>query len=62
MRICWAQYALWAVVIGLAVLTLLAGCGAKGDLYLPKQERPAHQAPAAEKSAPITDAHSPAEQ
>ena len=35
MRICWAQYLLWAVIIGLGVATMLSGCGAKGDLYLP---------------------------
>lgn len=35
MRICWAQYALWAVIAVLGVGSLLAGCGAKGDLYLP---------------------------
>ncbi|MFA5626530.1 MAG: lipoprotein [Thiohalomonadaceae bacterium] len=38
MRICWGQYALWAVIITLALLSLLSGCGASGDLYLPSEE------------------------
>jgi predicted small lipoprotein YifL len=33
---CRAQYLLWAVIAVLAILTMLAGCGAKGDLYLPQ--------------------------
>jgi predicted small lipoprotein YifL len=52
MRFCWAQYTFWAVIIALGVMSLLAGCGAKGDLYLPpeqtqtqKQEAPAQPAP-----------------
>lgn len=47
MRICWAQYALWAVIAVLGLGAMLAGCGAKGDLYLPK-EQPAQQERAAE--------------
>lgn len=35
MKPCWAQYALWATIIALGVVTLLSGCGAKGDLYHP---------------------------
>lgn len=35
MKPCWAQYALWATIIALGVITLLGGCGAKGDLYHP---------------------------
>ena len=35
MRICWAQYTLWAVIAVLGVASMLAGCGAKGDLFLP---------------------------
>lgn len=38
MRICWAQYTLWAVIALLGVMSLLAGCGSKGDLYLPPAE------------------------
>ncbi len=38
MRICWAQYTLWAVIAVLGVLSMLAGCGSKGDLYLPAPE------------------------
>lgn len=39
MRICWAQYAMLAVVVILGVTAMLAGCGAKGDLYLPPEEQ-----------------------
>ncbi|MGM0593700.1 MAG: LPS translocon maturation chaperone LptM [Pseudomonadota bacterium] len=38
MRICWAQYALWAVIAALGVMAMLAGCGAKGELYLPPEQ------------------------
>jgi predicted small lipoprotein YifL len=37
MRFCWAQYTLWAIIIALGVLSMLAGCGAKGDLFLPPE-------------------------
>ena len=37
MRICWAQYTLWAVIAVLGVVSMLAGCGSKGDLYLPEE-------------------------
>lgn len=33
---CRAQYLLWAAIAVLGVLAMLAGCGAKGDLYLPQ--------------------------
>lgn len=36
MRICWAQYALWAVIALFGIGAMLAGCGAKGSLYLPE--------------------------
>jgi len=39
MRICWAQYTLWALVAVLGLLSMLSGCGAKGDLYLPPPEK-----------------------
>lgn len=39
MRICWAQYTLWALIAVLGVASMLSGCGAKGDLYLPKAEQ-----------------------
>ena len=48
MRFCWAQYTFWAVIVALGAMSLLAGCGAKGDLYLPqepKQEAPVQAAP-----------------
>ncbi|MCW8918685.1 MAG: lipoprotein [Gammaproteobacteria bacterium] len=35
MRICWAQYTLWVVIAVLGVASMLAGCGAKGELTLP---------------------------
>jgi predicted small lipoprotein YifL len=41
MRICWAQYTLWAVIVVLGLLSMLAGCGSKGDLYLPEPEQQA---------------------
>ncbi len=39
MRICWAQYVLWAVIALLGVSAMLSGCGAKGPLYLPGDEQ-----------------------
>jgi predicted small lipoprotein YifL len=39
MRICWAQYTLWAVIAVLGVASMLAGCGSKGDLYLPAPDK-----------------------
>ena len=39
MRICWAQYTLWAVIALLGVVSMLSGCGSKGDLYLPAPEQ-----------------------
>ncbi len=38
MRPCWAQYLLWAVIAALGIMSMLSGCGAKGDLYLPQDE------------------------
>lgn len=55
MRFCWAQYGLWAVILGLGILTLVAGCGAKGDLFLPPEEKAAVQSPA----SPPTEAAQP---
>ena len=40
MRICWAQYTLWAVIAVLGVASMLSACGAKGDLFLPPAEQP----------------------
>jgi predicted small lipoprotein YifL len=51
MRICWAQYALWAVIAAFGVLALLSGCGAKGDLFLPPEPQAAEQAPVSEVQA-----------
>jgi predicted small lipoprotein YifL len=39
MRICWAQYTLWAVIAVLGVVSMLSGCGAKGDLFMPPSEQ-----------------------
>lgn len=44
MRICWAQYTLWAIIAVLGIGSMLAGCGAKGDLYLPKEKQEQTQA------------------
>jgi predicted small lipoprotein YifL len=38
MRICWAQYTLWALIAVLGVVSMLSGCGAKGDLFLPPHD------------------------
>ena len=39
MKICWANYLLWFVIAVLAGISLLSGCGQKGDLYLPEDEK-----------------------
>lgn len=54
MRYCWAQYSLWAVIIVLGTLSILAGCGAKGDLYLPPEKQAVPAAP--ENTAPQPEA------
>lgn len=41
MRMCWANWAFFVVVVLLSLSSLLAGCGKTGDLYLP--EEPAQQ-------------------
>ncbi len=48
MKFCWAQYLLWGVIATLGILSILAnaGCGQKGDLYLPDQRPPAQEQPA----------------
>ncbi len=43
MRICWAQYLLWAVIAVLGAGAALSGCGSKGPLYLPEEERQANR-------------------
>ncbi len=53
MRFCWAQYGLWAVIIGLGILSLVAGCGAKGDLFLPPEEKAELQSPASQTTEPV---------
>lgn len=52
MRFCWAQYSLWAVIIVLATLSMLAGCGAKGDLFLPPEEQTVQSVPETEAPQP----------
>ncbi len=37
MCFCRGQYLLWAVIAILGIMSMLAGCGAKGDLYLPEE-------------------------
>jgi predicted small lipoprotein YifL len=39
MRFCWAQYAFWAMIAALGIMAMLSGCGAKGDLYLPPEQK-----------------------
>lgn len=39
-----------AFTAGLSTMTLLAGCGQKGNLYLPEEDATAKQPPAATKS------------
>jgi predicted small lipoprotein YifL len=43
MRFCWGQYALWAVIAVLAIMSMLGGCGARGDLYLPQDSEQQQQ-------------------
>jgi len=38
MRFCWAQYLFWAVIAALGIISMLSGCGAKGELYLPPEQ------------------------
>lgn len=56
MRICWAHYMFMAVIIALALMTMLAGCGAKGDLFLPPDEKAAVQPAAPETAQPQPEA------
>ena len=39
MKTCWAQYALWIVIVALGIASLLGGCGQKGPLYLPDENK-----------------------
>lgn len=39
MRICPAQLILWIVIAVLGTASMLAGCGAKGPLYLPEDSQ-----------------------
>lgn len=41
MKMCWAQYLLWLVIVILGTGSALSACGQKGDLYLP--DAPPHQ-------------------
>ncbi|PWR00252.1 LPS translocon maturation chaperone LptM [Leucothrix pacifica] len=34
-RICWGNWIFLFIVVGLFSVTMLSGCGHKGDLYLP---------------------------
>ncbi len=56
MRFCWAQYSLWAVILILGTLSMLAGCGAKGDLYLPPEETAVQQPASPDTEQPQTEA------
>lgn len=59
MRICWAQYLFWAVIAVLGIVSMLSGCGAKGDLYLPPEQKQA--APAQPTPQNPTDNANPTE-
>ncbi|MDQ7017161.1 MAG: lipoprotein [Gammaproteobacteria bacterium] len=37
MYFCWSRWLFFAVVAGLALLSMLSGCGLKGPLYLPTE-------------------------
>lgn len=53
MRMCWTQWLLLATVILLGTMSLLAGCGKKGKLYLPEEP------PAAQNEQPEQDTKKP---
>lgn len=55
MRFCWAQYAFWAMIAVLGMTSLLAGCGAKGDLYLPREQQQASPVEPAPQETPVSD-------
>ncbi len=62
MRFCWAQYALWGVIATFGVMSMLAGCGAKGALELPPDEQAASVPAGASSSPPATTAPAASEQ
>ncbi len=39
MRLCWGNYTLLAVTAALALVSLLSGCGSKGPLYSPSEQK-----------------------
>lgn len=43
MKICWAQYLFWLVILVLGAGSALSACGQKGDLYLPEPSAPKKQ-------------------
>ena len=45
MRMCWANWALFAVVVVLSLSSLLSACGKTGDLYLPDEDTAKQQTP-----------------
>lgn len=36
---CWSQWLLIAVIFAFSLMTLLSGCGIKGPLYLPEEDK-----------------------
>ena len=40
---CWSQWLLIAVIFAFSLMTLLAGCGIKGPLYLPEDNKTEQQ-------------------
>ncbi len=39
MKICWAQYLLFAIISLFAIATMVTACGQKGALFLPKNQQ-----------------------
>jgi predicted small lipoprotein YifL len=50
---CWARYLFYAVVAVLAVGQMMAACGQKGDLYLPKTDGGTASKAAAAEAQPV---------
>jgi len=62
MRFCWAQYLFWAVITALGIISMLSGCGAKGELYLPpEQQQTAPVQPAPQATPDNTNNTNPTE-
>jgi predicted small lipoprotein YifL len=58
---CWARYLFLAVVAALAIGQLLAGCGQKGNLFLPRADAKSTAAKPAKAVAPAASAQTKVE-